>query len=139
MSSKAKLATKWMRFRAFLIDIFMIYVPLLYLCYFSLGKEVFLKNEWFIFACWISFGLIQTLFFVKNAQSPGCKAYDMYLISSINHKKVSFIQALLRFLVFIFTYSIIIGLIFPFLRKDGLGIHDLLSKSYLVVKAKDNG
>ncbi|EGH8264083.1 RDD family protein, partial [Campylobacter coli] len=39
MKTKAKIASRWLRFRALLIDIFLIYVPILYLFYFLLGSK----------------------------------------------------------------------------------------------------
>lgn len=79
--AKARMATRWQRFRAFLIDIFMIYVPILYLSYFILGsKEAFLSSQSVIFVCSLSFGLIQGAFLALKAQSPGLRAYDLYLV-----------------------------------------------------------
>lgn len=79
--AKARMATRWQRFRAFLIDIFMIYVPILYLSYFILGsKEAFLSSQSVIFICSLSFGLIQGAFLALKAQSPGLRAYDLYLV-----------------------------------------------------------
>ncbi len=39
MKTKAKISSRWLRFRALLIDIFLIYVPILYLFYFLLGSK----------------------------------------------------------------------------------------------------
>ncbi len=79
---KVKLASRFLRFKAFLIDIFLLYTPILYLFYFILGsKEAFLNNQLIIFLCSLIFGLIQGLFLLKKAQSPGFKAYDLYLIN----------------------------------------------------------
>lgn len=59
----------------------MIYVPILYLSYFILGsKEAFLSSQSVIFICSLSFGLIQGAFLALKAQSPGLRAYDLYLV-----------------------------------------------------------
>ncbi len=80
MKTKAKISSRWLRFRALLIDIFLIYVPILYLFYFLLGsKEAFLNNHFITTLCTFLFGLIQAIFLTKKAQSPGLKAYDLYL------------------------------------------------------------
>lgn len=52
MKTKAKISSRWLRFRALLIDIFLIYVPILYLFYFLLGsKEAFLNNHFITTLC----------------------------------------------------------------------------------------
>ena len=89
MKTKAKISSRWLRFRALLIDIFLIYVPILYLFYFLLGsKEAFLNNHFITTLCTFLFGLIQAIFLTKKAQSPGLKAYDLYLID-INGQPLS--------------------------------------------------
>ncbi|HGF9931315.1 TPA: RDD family protein, partial [Campylobacter coli] len=91
MKTKAKIASRWLRFRALLIDIFLIYVPILYLFYFLLGsKEAFLNNSYITALCIFLFGFIQALFLASKAQSPGLKAYDLYLIDLKTGKKITF-------------------------------------------------
>ncbi len=135
MKEKAKIASRFDRFKAFVIDIFLIYVPILYLSYFLLGsKEAFLQNQNVIFLCSISFGLLQAIFFALKAQSPGLKAYDLYLIDREKGTKLSFLRSLYRYFLFIFSLGIVIGLFSSFFRRDGLMIHDILSSSYIVNK-----
>lgn len=135
MKQKAKIATRFDRFKAFVIDIFLIYVPILYISYFLLGsKEAFLQNQGVIFICSISFGILQAVFFALKAQSPGLKAYDLYIIDSESGTKLSFLRLIYRYILFILSLGIIIGLFSTFFRKDGLMIHDLLSSSCIVHK-----
>ncbi|EIA79306.1 RDD family protein, partial [Campylobacter coli] len=102
MKTKAKIASRWLRFRALLIDIFLIYVPILYLFYFLLGsKEAFLNNSYITALCTFLFGFIQALFLASKAQSPGLKAYDLYLIDLKTGKKITFFRILLRYIIFI--------------------------------------
>ena len=94
---KAKIASRIERAKAFLIDIFLLYVPVLYVCYFVLGsKEAFLGNQAVIFACSAFFGIVQALFLSTKAQSPGLKAYDLYLIDIKKGRKLSFLRVILR-------------------------------------------
>ncbi|TQR30989.1 hypothetical protein DMB92_07140 [Campylobacter sp. MIT 99-7217] len=138
MKAKARKATRWERFRAFLIDIFIFYVPILYLFYFILGsKEAFLQNQPVIFACSISFGVLQGLFLSLKAQSPGLKAYDLYLLDMNTNKKASFLRVFLRYVLFIVGASFLFGLLMSFLRKDKLCFHDILSRTY-IIKRIDN-
>lgn len=135
MKQKAKIATRFDRFKAFVIDIFLIYVPILYISYFLLGsKEAFLQNQGVIFICSISFGILQAVFFALKAQSPGLKAYDLYIIDSESGTKLNFLRLIYRYILFIFSLGIVIGLFSTFFRKDGLMIHDLLSSSCIVHK-----
>jgi len=60
------------RFKAWVIDMFMIYVPLLYVTTYIIldGKEAFQSNQWAIFIDTTLFGLILALFWAKKGQSP---------------------------------------------------------------------
>lgn len=132
---KAKIASRIERAKAFLIDIFLLYVPVLYVCYFVLGsKEAFLGNQAVIFACSAFFGVVQALFLSTKAQSPGLKAYDLHLIDIKKGRKLSFLRVILRYIVFLISASLLFGLLMSFLRKDGLALHDLLSQSCIVRK-----
>ena len=132
---KAKIASRFERAKAFLIDIFLLYVPVLYVCYFVLGsKEAFLGNQAVIFACSAFFGVVQALFLSTKAQSPGLKAYDLYLIDTKKGRKLSFLRVILRYIAFLISASLLFGLLMSFLRKDGLALHDLLSQSCIVRK-----
>jgi len=133
--SKAKIASRWLRFKALLIDIFLIYVPILYLFYFLLGsKEAFLNNTFITSLSTLLFGVIQGIFLSTKAQSPGLKAYDLYLIDMQKGKKLSFLKVLLRYIIFTISFGIFIGFLVSFIRKDSLSLHDILSKSYIVQK-----
>lgn len=132
---KAKIASRIERAKAFLIDIFLLYVPVLYVCYFVLGsKEAFLGNQAVIFACSAFFGVVQALFLSTKAQSPGLKAYDLYLIDIKKGRKLSFLRVILRYIAFLISASLLFGILMSFLRKDGLALHDLLSQSCIVRK-----
>ncbi len=132
---KAKIASRIERAKAFLIDIFLLYVPVLYVCYFVLGsKEAFLSNQVVIFACSAFFGVVQALFLSTKAQSPGLKAYDLYLIDIKKGRKLSFLRVILRYIAFLISASLLFGILMSFLRKDGLALHDLLSQSCIVRK-----
>lgn len=136
MKAKAKLAPRLVRAKAFLIDIFLIYVPIVYISYFILGsKEEFKENQIVIFLCSALFGLIQAAFLATKAQSPGLKAYDLYLIDKNTGKKLSFLRIILRYIIFLMGCAFFfIGLFVSFVRKDTLTLHDLASQSCIVRK-----
>lgn len=132
---KATIAPKILRLKAFLIDLFIIYTPILYIFYFYLGsKEAFLQNQAVILLCVVLFGGIQGAFFAAKAQSPGLKAYDLYLINAKNGRKAGLMAILFRYLAFLVGSALVFGLMLGFLRKDGLCLHDLLSRTCIVRK-----
>ena len=132
---KAVLAPKTQRLKAFLIDLFIIYTPILYIFYFYLGsKEALWQNQPAIFVCVALFGGIQGAFFATKAQSPGLKAYDLYLIDTQNGRKASLAAILLRYLAFLVGSALLFGLLQSLVRRDGLCFHDLLSRTRIVRK-----
>lgn len=136
MKTKARIASRWLRFKALLVDVFLIYVPILYLSYFMLGsKQAFLNNSFVTSLCTLLFGFIQALFLARKAQSPGLKAYDLYLIDVSTGGRLSFVKIILRYIVFIISFGILIGFFVSFLRKDTLSLHDVLTRSCIVIKA----
>ncbi|EOC4407949.1 RDD family protein, partial [Campylobacter coli] len=103
--------------------------------YFLLGsKEAFLSNSYITALCTFLFGFIQALFLASKAQSPGLKAYDLYLIDLKTGKKVTFFRILLRYIIFIISFGLIFGLFISFLRKDKLNLHDILTQTCIVTK-----
>ncbi len=132
---KAKIAPRFERAKAFLVDLFLLYVPVCYLCYFVLGsKEAFLGNQAVIFFCSAFFGIVQAVFFSTKAQSPGLRAYELYVIDLNTGRKISFLRAILRYILFLISAALLFGLLLSFLRKDTLALHDLLSQTCIVRK-----
>ncbi|CUU69848.1 RDD protein [Campylobacter hyointestinalis subsp. hyointestinalis] len=122
------------RVKAFIVDMFLIAVPLLYVTtYFILdGKNDFQHNQFAIFGVWVVFGTIQSLFFTFNAQSPGYRSQNIYIIN-LSGKKAGFIIYMLRYFFFITTF-IFGGFLFCFFRKDKRNLHDILSGTIPVSK-----
>lgn len=119
------------RLKAFIVDIFLIMMPILYITTYMImeGKEDFQGSEIARWVTSILYGIIIIAFWVKNGQTPGFKAYEMKVIDDETKGTVSFSKALLRYLLFIVSAMSIIGLFLPFFRKDRRTLHDLLSKS----------
>ncbi|MDR3177703.1 MAG: RDD family protein [Campylobacteraceae bacterium] len=122
------------RAKAFLIDMFMINMPILYIAVYLVlgGKDEFLQNHAAIFACTMLFGLIVSVLLCKFAQTPGYKAYEIKLIDANTHKAVGFFKCFFRFLCFIVSGFTLIGLLLCFFREDGKNLHDLLSKTVVI-------
>jgi len=129
-----KAAPLVLRFKAWIIDVFMIYIPILYITtYFILdGKDAFQSNQFAIFIDTALFGVILALFWTKKGQSPGLKAYELKLIDLKDEKSPSFLKSLWRYFLFLIAGVSIVGLCLGFFRKDRKNLHDLLSKTVVI-------
>lgn len=124
------------RFKAFVVDLFIILMPILYITTYLIldGKEDFQQNQIAIFLCSLLFGVILSIFFAKTAQSPGYKAYDLWLVDDITKKNPNFLKLILRYIIFLFSCAFLFGIILAFLRKDRKTLHDLLTKTSVLTK-----
>lgn len=122
------------RLKAFLVDIFMINIPILYIVTYLIldGKESFQENQIAIFVCTVIFGLILSLFLSRSTQTPGYKAYDIKLVDSRTGGKIGFFRCFCRFLCFVVAGCTFVGLFACFFRQDGKGIHDILAHSIVI-------
>lgn len=134
--TKVTSASPISRIKAFFIDMFLISMPILYITAYVIldGKDAFRQNQIAIALDWIIYGFIISIFFVKSAQSPGYRAQNIYLINANSGKKVSFLQAIFRYICFMISGMSIIGLLTCFFRKDKLCLHDILSNTIVVTK-----
>jgi uncharacterized RDD family membrane protein YckC len=119
------------RIKAFITDMFMIYVPILYILAYAVldGKDAFQESSSAQFIGVTLYALIYALFLANSGQTPGKKAYTMKVVDSSTYKKISFIRALWRFISFLFSAMIGVGLLVPFFRKDNKTLHDLMAKT----------
>jgi uncharacterized RDD family membrane protein YckC len=99
-SPKSDLASLGSRLKAFLLDTFLITTPILYVViYLIMGSgEDFAQNRslgWgIIFAVHASIILI---FWLKNGQTPGLKAYEIKLVDASSKQRVTVTQVLIRY------------------------------------------
>lgn len=130
------LASFIQRAKAQIIDIFMIYMPILYfLTYVVIGSaKDFRESIWGPLVGVLLYGVIISLFLKFSAQTPGKKAYDLLLIRD-NGKKITFFLAFVRFILFLVSGSLIIGILSPLWRKDKKTMHDLILKTSVIVKS----
>lgn len=134
--SKAILAPISLRIRAFFIDIFIIAIPLLYTTtYLILGsKQKFMQDYKAIFLIWLLYGLITSIFYAKCAQTPGYRAYNLYLLDNKTKSKLSFIRCFIRYFLFILINSTFILAFIPFFRKDRKNLYDIFTNSIVAKK-----
>ena len=134
-SSRDELASLPSRLKAFLTDTFLITTPILYIViYLVMGSgEDFAQNRslgWgIIFAV---HGSIILIFWLKNGQTPGLKAYDIKLVNNITKQRVSVIQVLVRYLTTLFAVVSIFLLFIPFFNKDKKTFQDILSNTIII-------
>ena len=123
------------RFKAFITDMFMIMMPILYVTTYLVldGKDEFQMSQ---DARWVTmalFGLIVILFWKFLGQTPGMRAYDLKVLNA-DGTPITFIGAFLRYLLFIVSAVTILLLFLPFFRKDRLMFHDILSSTRIITK-----
>ena len=127
------------RIKAFITDMFMIYAPILYIItyVFMGGKEDFQASQYAPLIGVTLYGFIYAILLSKLGQTPGKKAYTIKVVDVKTKEKISFIRALLRFIAFLFSATILLGLLVPFYRKDNRALHDLLCGT-VVINSSEN-
>ena len=132
VSSYASIGT---RTKAFITDIFMLLMPLMYIVTYivigSLQEFATERLEGWIYILIPNF-IIVTLFFYKSGQTPGCRAYAIKLVDSKTLEKPHFLSIVLRYYFQLFSIISIFGLLIAFFRKDKKTLHDLLSGTVLI-------
>ncbi|MDY0051865.1 MAG: RDD family protein [Aliarcobacter sp.] len=134
-SPKSDLASLGSRLKAFLLDTFLITTPILYVViYLIMGSgEEFAQNRslgWgIIFAV---HAIIILIFWLKNGQTPGLRAYEIKLVDSITKQRVSVIQVLIRYITTLFAAISIFLLFLPFFNKDKKTIQDIFSNTIII-------
>lgn len=126
------------RIKSFIVDMFMIMMPLMYVTTYLImnGKDDFQGSE---DARWITagvYGLVIILFWVAKGQTPGYKAYSLKLVDNESKKNVSLLKAIGRYLLFLFSATTIILAFLPFFRKDKKCIQDILTKTTVIEEKK---
>ena len=127
----------FVRFKAFLVDCFMIYTPILYIITYAIygGAAEFRDSSLAPALALFLFSLIYTFFNTKNFKTPGMKAYELEIVKESDGSRAGFLQIYARFVIFFISYGVLVGVVFPYLREDRKGLQDLLSHTY--IKEKD--
>lgn len=125
------------RFKAFVIDSFMLLMPILYIVFYLIygsreGFEAHMLQGWLLIL--IPYGIITLIFLKRNGQTPGYKAYDLTLIDLKTRQSTSLSQLLVRYVLMLLTAITLIGLFAPLMRKDKLSLYDLGSRSAPICK-----
>jgi len=116
------------RIKALITDMFMIYAPILYIIAYIVmgGKEEFQASQLAPLAGVLLYGLVYALLISKFGQTPGKKAYDIKVVDDTTYENIGFFRAFVRFIAFLFSATILLGLLTPFYRKDKKALHDII-------------
>lgn len=134
-SSKNGLASLPSRLKAFFTDTFLITTPIFYIViYLIMGSgDQFAQNR--TLGWGIIFFIHATLiliFWLKNGQTPGLRAYDLKLVDNITKQRVSVKQVIIRYFTTLFAVVSIFLLFVPFFNKDKKTFQDILSNTIII-------
>ena len=134
-SPKSDLASLGLRLKAFLTDTFLITTPILYIViYLIMGSgEEFAQNSTLGWGIIFSVhALIILIFWLKNGQTPGLRAYEIKLVDTNTRQRVSVVQVLIRYITTLFAVISIFLLFLPFFNKDKKTIQDIFSNTIII-------
>lgn len=134
-NSSQNLATLGQRFKAFLTDLFLITTPIMYVViYIIMGSgDGFAQNRtlgWSI-VLGTTFVIIG-IFWLKNGQTPGLKAYDLKLVDSKTETRVSVLQTIIRYSATLFSIISIFFVFTPFVNKEKKTFQDIVSNTKII-------
>jgi uncharacterized RDD family membrane protein YckC len=124
------------RLKAFLIDTFMITMPIFYITiYLIMGsREEFRDNmaTGWIYIIFSHFSIV-VLFWSKLGQTPGLKAYSIKIVKEGSvFENPSYISSVVRYICMQISIFSVIGNLMAFFRKDKKTFHDLVSVTKLI-------
>ena len=129
-------ANKRARAKAFLTDIFMLFMPIMYLVIYVImeGREGASHDKLLAWTyVMVPFLLIITIFMVMDSgRTPGARSQSLKVIDFHTLGKPSFFSIVFRNLTLLFTMFIPPLWFIPFFRKDSRMIHDYLSATCVI-------
>ena len=125
------------KIKAFLTDSFMLVMPIMYVVFYLImdGREGFAEAKllgWLYIL--VPLIIVQTLFMIKTAQTPGYRAYNIQIIDDETGKKPTAFIILFRNLCAVLSFFTFFGWLMMFFRKDSKTLHDLLSRTAVIDK-----
>jgi uncharacterized RDD family membrane protein YckC len=116
------------KIKALITDMFMIYAPILYIITYLImgGKDDFQSSQLAPFVGVSMYGLVYAILLAKFGQTPGKKAYVMKVVDAKTQEQIGFFRALCRFVAFLFSATILFGVLLPLFRKDKKALHDII-------------
>ena len=119
------------KIKALITDMFMIYAPILYIITYGVmgDKDAFQASQLAPLMGVTLYGVVYAILLAKFGQTPGKKAYTMKVVDEKTLEHIGFLRALCRFFAFLFSATILFGLLTPFFRKDKKALHDIICKT----------
>lgn len=113
----------------------MLLMPIMYIVFYFVmgGREGFADHKaigWLYIL--IPLVIVQTLFMFKTGQTPGYRAYNLYVIDAATGEKPSLFLSLFRNLSAVLSLFTFFGWIVMFFRKDAKTLHDFLSNTVVI-------
>jgi len=130
-------ASLGLKAKAFLTDIFMLLMPMLYMSIYLIHdglEDVALHRlEAWAYAL-IPFLIMLTIFMLKDeGRTPGARAQGLKVIEFHSLEKPSLFSTLFRNITLLFSLFIPFFWLLPLFRRDSRTLHDLLSATCLIV------
>ena len=130
-------ASLGLRAKAFLTDVFMLLMPMLYLSIYLIHdglKDVAMHRlEAWAYAL-IPFLILLTIFMVKDeGRTPGARAQGLKVVALPSLEKPSLFSIIFRNVTLLFSLFIPLFWLMPFFRKERTMVHDYLSATALIV------
>ena len=130
-------ASKGKRAKAFITDIFMLFMPLMYAVIYLVmdGREGASHEKLLTWTyVMVPYLLLLTLFMYKDeGRTPGARSQGLKVIEFHTLENPSLFSIVFRNLMLPFSLFIPFFWLVPLFRKDGRTIHDLLSATCLIV------
>jgi uncharacterized RDD family membrane protein YckC len=125
------------RGKAFVTDGFMLVMPIMYIVFYLVmgGREGFAANKllgWVYILVPLIF--VQIVFIAKAYQTPGMRAYNIKVVDAATLEAPTFGQIVLRQILTLLSL-VTFGWLLMFFRSDHRMLHELLSRTALVMAA----
>jgi len=123
------------RLKAFLTDSFLVTTPITYIVmYLILGSGTeFAENRSIGWTLIISSSAFIIMFFwYVKFQTPGMKAYGLKIVNALSKDRISFPQALIRYVATLFAMISIFLMFVPFFNKDKKTFQDIISNTIII-------
>ena len=123
------------RFKAFLTDSFLITTPITYIVMYLIlgGGTEFAENRTIGWSIILGVSALVIIFFwYVKYQTPGMKAYGVKIVSTVSKDRISFTQAIIRYIATLFAMTSIFLMFIPFFNKDKKTFQDIISNTIII-------
>ena len=128
------------RFKAFITDMFMLLMPIMYLVFYVVmgSREEFSQDKMHGWLYIVIPNMILVVgFWFYKMQTPGMKAYELEIIDSKTGKKPMLLWLINRYLFTFFVILIPILWLVPFFNKKRKTLQDYLSGTCMKIKSNE--